>query len=106
MTELEKNHKWSIEELKSIAQAKVRGETVLADSLQAVSAKYDLKKNLIVVHLTNGANFSFPPNLAQGLQGAKHADLKIIELSPQGTGLYWPRLNANVCMNNKFRQTP
>jgi hypothetical protein len=29
---------------KSIAQAKVRGETVLADSLQAVSAKYDLKK--------------------------------------------------------------
>lgn len=44
MTELEKNHKWSIEELKSIAQAKVRGETVLADSLQAVSAKYDLKK--------------------------------------------------------------
>ena len=96
MTELEKNHKWSIEELKSIAQAKVRGETVLADSLQAVSAKYDLKKNLIVVHLTNGANFSFPPNLAQGLQGAKNADLKIIDLSPQGTGLHWPRLNVDL----------
>jgi hypothetical protein len=96
MTELEKNHKWSVEELKSIAQAKVRGETVLADSLQAVSAKYDLKKNLIVVHLSNGANFSFPPNLAQGLQGAKNADLKIIELSPQGTGLHWPRLNVDL----------
>ena len=96
MTVLEKNHKWSNEELKSIAQAKVRGEAMLADSLQAVSAKYDLKKNLIVVHLSNGANFSFPPNLAQGLQGAKDADLKIIELSPQGTGLHWPRLSVDL----------
>ena len=49
-----------------------------------------------MVHLTNWANFSFPPNLAQGLQGAKHADLKIIELSPQGTGLHWPRLNVDL----------
>ena len=96
MTEFEKNHKWSSEELKSIAQAKVRGEAMLADSLQAVSAKYDLKKNLIVVHLSNGANFSFPPNLAQGLQGVKDADLKIIELSPQGTGLHWPRLSVDL----------
>ena len=96
MTVLEKNHKWSNEELKSIAQAKVRGEAMLADSLQAVSAKYDLKKNLIVVHLSNGANFSFPPNLAQGLQGAKDADLKIIQLSPQGTGLHWPRLSVDL----------
>ena len=96
MTVLEKNHKWSNEELKSIAQAKVRGEAMLADSLQAVSAKYDLKKNLIVVHLTNGANFSFPPQLAQGLKGAKDADLKIIQLSPQGTGLHWPRLSVDL----------
>ena len=96
MTLLEKNHKWSNEELKSIAQAKVRGEAMLADSLQAVSAKYDLKKNLIVVHLTNGANFSFPPHLAQGLKGAKDADLKIIQLSPQGTGLHWPILNVDL----------
>jgi Protein of unknown function (DUF2442) len=96
MTLLEKNHKWSNEELKSIAQAKVRGEAMLADSLQAVSAKYDLKKNLIVVHLTNGANFSFPPHLAQGLKGAKDADLKIIQLSPQGTGLHWPRLSVDL----------
>ena len=96
MTVLEKNHKWSNEELKSIAQAKVRGEAMLADSLQAVSAKYDLKKNLIVVHLTNGANFSFPPHLAQGLKGAKDADLKIIQLSPQGTGLHWPRLSVDL----------
>ena len=96
MTLLEKNHKWSNEELKSIAQAKVRGEAMLADSLQAVSAKYDLKKNLIVVHLSNGANFSFPPHLAQGLKGAKDADLKIIQLSPQGTGLHWPRLSVDL----------
>ena len=96
MTEFKKNHKWSNEELKSIAQAKVRGEAMLADSLQAVSAKYDLKKNLIVVHLTNGANFSFPPHLAQGLKGAKDADLKIIQLSPQGTGLHWPRLSVDL----------
>ena len=96
MTEFEKNHKWSSEELKSIAQAKARGEVMLSNSLQAVLAKYDSKNKLIVVHLTNGANFSFPPHLAQGLKGAKDADLKIIELSPQGTGLHWPRLNVDL----------
>jgi len=96
MTEFEKNHKWLSEELKSIVQAKVRGETMLSDSLQAVLAKYDPKNKLIVVHLTNGANFSFPPHLAQGLQGAKDADLKIIQLSPQGTGLHWPRLSVDL----------
>ena len=47
MTEFEKNHKWSSEELKSIAQAKARGEAMLSDNLQAVLAKYDSKNKAI-----------------------------------------------------------
>ena len=98
MTEFENNPKWLGEGLKSIAQAKIRGEAMLADSLQAVAAKYDPRKKLIVIQLTNGANFSFPPHLAQGLQGAKPAELKIIELSPQGTGLHWPKLDVDLAV--------
>ena len=64
--------------------------------MRAVSVKYDLKKKLIVVHLSNSANFSFSPHLAQRLKGAKDTDLKIIELSPQGPGQHWPRLNFDL----------
>mgnify|MGYP003339880328 CR=1 FL=1 len=96
MTETAKKHNWTREELKSIAKAKNLGQALLANSLQAVMAKYDSNKKMVVVHLSNGASFSFPPYLAQGLSDAKVADLKIIELSPQGTGLYWPRLDADL----------
>lgn len=96
MTETEKNHNWSSEELNSIAKAKNLGQALLANSLQAVMAKYDSNKKMVVVHLSNGASFSFPPYLAQGLSGAKASDLKVIELSPQGTGLYWPRLDVDL----------
>lgn len=90
------NHTCSAKDLKSIAQAKARGEALLADTLQAVSAEYDVQRKLIIVHLTNGAMFAFPTHLAQGLAGAKESALLKIELSPQGTGLHWPILNVDL----------
>lgn len=61
----------------------------------AVSARYDARQKRVVVELANGASFSFPPKLAQGLADARVADLAVIELSPLGAGLHWPRLNAD-----------
>lgn len=66
------------------------------EAMRAVSAKYDARKKLIHVALQNGASFSFPPHLAQGLQNASSAQLARIEVSPMGTGLSWPLLDADL----------
>ena len=45
---------------------------------RAKSARYDSRTNRIVVELRNGARFIFPPELAQGLEGASPEDLSVI----------------------------
>ena len=65
----------------------------------AVAARFDTLTHRIVVELDNGADFSFPPNLAQGLRGSSEADLQQIELSPLGTGLHWPRIDADLTVD-------
>ena len=49
-----------------------------------------------MVDLTNGAQFAFPPKITQGLAHAKKANLKEIAVSPKGTGLHWPKLDADL----------
>ena len=66
------------------------------DAMHAVSAKYDARKKLIHVVLQNGASFSFPPHLAQGLQNASSVQLARIQISPKGTGISWPLLDADL----------
>jgi Protein of unknown function (DUF2442) len=66
------------------------------EAMRAVSAKYDARKKLIHVALQNGASFSFPPHLAQGLQNASTLQLSNVEVSPMGTGLSWPLLDADL----------
>jgi hypothetical protein len=34
--------------------------------------------------------------LAEGLEGASIEDLALIEISPSGLGLHWPRLDADL----------
>lgn len=81
---------WLLSELQQLPKPIPR------DSVHAVSAKYDARKKLIHVALQNGASFSFPPHLAQGLQNATSAQLAHIEVSPMGTGLSWPLLDADL----------
>ncbi len=63
---------------------------------QATAARYDARHKRVVVELANGSQFAFPPALAQGLEHARAADLAVIEISPLGTGLHWPRLDADL----------
>jgi hypothetical protein len=48
------------------------------------------------VELNNGCAFEFPVEHAQGLAGAKAADLRTIEIQAAGLGLYWPKLDADL----------
>jgi hypothetical protein len=63
---------------------------------KALHAHYDRRAGRIVISLDNGLELAFPPRLAQGLENATPAALANIEISPRGTGLHWPELDADL----------
>jgi hypothetical protein len=65
----------------------------------AVAARFDTLAHRVVIELDNGADFSFPPKLAQGLGDSSDADLQQIEISPLGTGLHWPKLDVDLTVD-------
>jgi hypothetical protein len=78
----------------AVAKASARGRRLLARGPLATAARYDAGR--IHVELSNGCAFEFPVEHAQGLAGAKVADLTTIEITAGGLGLYWPRLDADL----------
>ena len=96
MTKNTNSPAWLQAELARADDAVARGQVEQAEAVRAVSAHYAARKKLIVLELSNGSTFSFPPNLAQGLAQAQPADLADIEVSPLGVGLHWPKLNADL----------
>ena len=79
-----------------IRKAEKRMQARLKSTPQATSARYDRSRARIIVALNNGLELAFPPELAEGLAGAKAADLNEIKLTPTGLGLHWPRLDADL----------
>lgn len=90
---------WVEQELAKADEAAARGKLEQAAQPRAAAAHYDARKKLVVIELANGASFAFPPSLAQGLEGAAAADLSEIEITPMGTGLHWPRLDADLTVD-------
>jgi hypothetical protein len=76
------------------AEARMKNE--LKNQSKAVRARYDRRVSRIVVSLDNGLELAFPPRLAQGLEDATPAELGVIEISPLGDGLHWPKLDADL----------
>ena len=68
----------------------------LKTSVRATAARYDQRTSKIVVSLDTGLELAFPTEFAQGLKGAKATDLSVIELTPTGLGLHWPKLDADL----------
>jgi hypothetical protein len=78
-----------------IAAARERGRLYRATQPHAVSARYDAKSDRIIVDLTSGATFAFPPRLAQGLADAAPAHLAEVELLGDGEALHWETLDVD-----------
>ena len=76
-----------------IASARARKRK--ADAPTAIAARYDVRLGKIVISLSNGLDIAFPPEVAQGLEGASAAALKTIEISPSGFGVHFPKLDAD-----------
>jgi hypothetical protein len=77
-------------------KAEARLQARLESTPVAESARYDRRRSRVVVTLRNALELAFPPEVAEGLAGARPSDLNVIEISPTGLGLHWPRLDADL----------
>ncbi len=72
-----------------------RGKSARGAEPRAATARYDREASRIVVELTNGCTFAFPPALAQGLETASPAELAQVEILGAGYGLHWEELDID-----------
>lgn len=80
----------------AIDAALSRGAALHATEPRAVAARYDRRTRRIVVTLSNGSLFAFPPALAQGLERAGENDLAAVQIIGTGYGLHWDALDVDL----------
>lgn len=73
-----------------------RGQAARLREPRAAAARYDRQLGQVIVALTNGCTFTFPPRLAQGLETATDQQLSQIELLGAGSGLHWEALDTDL----------
>jgi Protein of unknown function (DUF2442) len=78
-----------------IAKAKATSKRADETEPRATSVRFDQSSGLIVVALKNGAFFSFPPKLLQGLEEATPEELNDVWLDVSGSSVHWERLDAD-----------
>ena len=79
-----------------IDAARERGKSARRNEPRAAAAHYDRRRRQVVVELTNGCSFMFPPRLAQGLETATEDQLAAIEMIGAGYGLHWDALDVDL----------
>ena len=79
-----------------IDAATERGKSARLTEPRAAAARYNRKLGRVVVELTNGCTFTFPPQLAQGLEKATEEQLAQVEVLGNGFGLHWEALDADL----------
>lgn len=77
-------------------RANVRAGRLRDAGPTAVSATYDCRSDRVVVTLSSGLDIGFSPHDTQGLETAKPAQLDLIEISPSGLGLHFPKVDADL----------
>jgi Protein of unknown function (DUF2442) len=78
-----------------IEAASALGNVLRAAEPRATSVRFDSDLQEIVVSLTNGGTFMFPPRLVQGLESASPQELADVELLGEGYGLHWDMLDVD-----------
>jgi hypothetical protein len=76
--------------------ANERAEELQKTLPRAVSAHYDRASGKIVIDLSSKLTVSFSARDAQGLEHAKPSQLDEIEITPSGSGLHFPKLDADL----------
>lgn len=79
-----------------IELANQKGERMRSGFPHAVAARYDRHNRKVVIELSSRLTLSFSPADAQGLENARPSELEVIELSPSGFGIHFPKLDADL----------
>ena len=66
-----------------------RGRALRLIEPRAVEVRYDRGAGRIIVELTNGCTFAFPPRSLQGLEAASDDEIAGVEVLGAGSGLHW-----------------
>ena len=75
-----------------------RGRAARLHEPRAAAARYDGQLGRVIVELTNGCTFAFPPRLAQGLEAATDDQLARVEVLGAGHALHWETLDADLSL--------
>jgi Protein of unknown function (DUF2442) len=81
--------------LRDLDKATRRGRKYLTSGPLASSAAFDRERGLVVMTLTNGCIFEFPPSLIEELRRATPDQIAEVTLAPHGTALHWEDLDAH-----------
>src|SRR5271165_6722860 len=73
-----------------------RTQRKLKQTPTAASARHDRKSGRIVISLGSGVDLMVSPQNVEGLERATAAQLNVIQISPSGFGLYFPKLDADI----------
>ena len=76
-----------------------RGRMAQQTEPRADAVRYDRRNSRIIVDLTNGCTFAFPPSLAQGLEAASVDELEAVEILGAGYGLHWEALDVDLSLS-------
>ena len=82
----------------AIETAEARGRESLKAEPRAATVRYYARMDRVVVELTNGCTFAFPPRLAQGLETATADQLSEVEVLGLGYGLHWEGLDVDLSL--------
>jgi hypothetical protein len=81
---------------REIDRANERAKQHVAVQPRAPAARYDRGRGCVVIDLSAGYAVTFAPERAQGLSGARPADLADIEITASGYGLHFRKLDADL----------
>jgi hypothetical protein len=82
-----------------IDAATERGKVASASEPRARAVRYDRRLRRVVVELTNGCSFAFPPVVVVGLEAATDDQLAGVELLGAGYGLHWEALDVDLSVS-------
>jgi hypothetical protein len=85
-----------MEQRDAVNTANRKAREMRAMTPRALTARFDRRSNRVVVQLSTKLDIAFDPKDAEGLEGATADQLKTIEISPSGFGIYFPKLDADL----------
>jgi len=68
----------------------------LPEEPRAMSIEYRPSLDIFILMLSNGERLVLQRELLEGLQAGTRRQLANVEITPQGTGLHWPDLDADL----------